>query len=95
MRSISLIVVLVGVMALSSCVSGRPKTDTYKDRDGVVQVIENERESCVHACNSAFDRCGDTDAARRASIDSTQGIFGASAGCNKSLANCLGGCKGR
>lgn len=93
-NAVILMVLLVSSFSLTACVSGRPKQDAYTDKAGVAQPIENAQEACERACDMEYDRCGDSEAARR-SLDATQGIFGASAGCNKSMSSCLSRCKGR
>jgi len=94
MHKAAILVVLLGTLSLAACVSGRPKQDVYTGKSGVTQAIESDREACERSCNNDYARCGDSDAARR-SIDSTQGLFGASAGCSSSLSGCLTRCKGR
>jgi hypothetical protein len=88
-----LVVIAMGSLALAGCVSGKPKQDTYTDRNGVTQAIESPRESCEHSCNAEYDRCGDSDASR-IGINGASSMGGAAA-CSRSLSSCLKACKGR
>lgn len=63
--------------------------------DTTASALDTDRQSCVKACNAAYERCGDTNAARRTSSDIPPDLFGARADCKSSLRNCLPRCKGR
>lgn len=91
MRYATLLITILGSLALAACVSGRPKQDTYTSKSGQVTVIENGYESCSRSCNEDYARCGDADSTRK-SIDATQKLFGGAGACSSSLSSCMSRC---
>lgn len=95
--ALSLIPVALSALLLTSCVSGKPASDTYTSRSGAVTTIETDRESCVRACNSEYERCGDMMSSTRSDVSSmaTRSPFGVESDCRDALQSCLPRCKGR
>lgn len=88
--------VLLAVLALSGCISGKPSRDTYTDKSGKTSVVESDRESCERSCNDSYTRCMDTtDARSNSGIKGPANMFGASSDCRNELSKCLPACKSR
>jgi len=93
----SLIAVVAVCLALSACVSGKPAPDTYVSKSGAVTAIESDRDACIRACNSDYERCGDMLASTRNDVGAQPmgRTFGVKTDCRDALQACLPKCKGR
>lgn len=90
-----ILVLLLTVFALSACISGRPKTESYTDSNGVTTAIQSDKDVCKQSCNDDYSRCSETDGAKdNSGVQGARGFFGASAECRSTLKSCLGSCKG-
>jgi len=88
--------VMIALLLLSGCISGRPPQDTYtSDTTGKTTVFQTDREMCESSCNEDDSRCMDTEPANETLPGTTPGMFGAAAECRDELASCLKGCKSR
>ncbi len=83
------------VLALASCVSGKKPAETYTDKSGAQTVIEGDRSQCERSCNNEDTRCSETRAAESTGVNGAPGIFGASGDCRASLKSCIAGCASR
>jgi len=87
---------LVLLLVLSGCISGRPETTSYTSPStGKTTLIETDRESCENSCNEDYNRCMDTQQAGTTLEGTAPGMFGAAGECRKELSSCLPSCRVR
>ena len=55
---------LFAILALASCISGKPPEDVYTDQNGKTTVIQSDREQCEASCNESYSRCMETEPAQ-------------------------------
>lgn len=93
----------VALLLLTACAPTQKQSKIVYPADAALNTSPakdtmSDRESCVHACEADYVRCGDQSAAQRdgnSGFRSGGDLFGAAATCKESLKNCLPRCKGR
>lgn len=92
MKALSFYLLLVCLIA---CTPAPKQADTYTSGNGEIVVL-GDRDACESACNTDYDRCGDSMAAGEVvGRGQMTGIFGGNADCKSDLRSCLSACKGR
>lgn len=87
---------LLGMLSLSACISGKQHgLDTYTNKAGDTTVIETDHETCTRSCNQDYSRCMDTEPAHTSGVNGPAGMFGASADCRNNLKQCMLSCGGK
>lgn len=90
------LILMIAIVGLASCISGKPPSDTYTDKSGKTSVVESDKEQCQRSCNEQYARCSETtDARDNGGVNGPAGMFGASSECRSDLSSCMVSCKSR